>query len=495
VRRNAWSLLVVLALVAGLAGCGGSSKSSSGGGDARAEALSYLPKGSPAVVEITTDANSAQVKAALDLVNRFPGASLLLGQLTDQIGKGTSLDYDKDVKPALGNPAVFSLIPSGGGQFVGAMVAKDAGKAKLLVTTGSTKVGARAGFTVYRDNGDSTSFSAFNGATVLLADNRANLDAAIDRHEKGAGAKPGDESDLMTGLPGDALVKVYGLVAPLIAKDPGAASARRVPFVNALKGYGVAVTAAKDGVTAAFRVDTSNADLPADEQPLASGAQPAATAAVGPIDVGVRDVAHTLAFAERVGQHLAPGGYQQFIAGLNVIKAQTGVDVNRDFLGQLGDAAIATDTKLFAVRVKAKDPNALRTAITSLRPIIPAFLEGAGLPGLRLGAGTGGLTLLGRGRHYVAAYGVIGDQLVIGTASPARLTAFARRPTSAEKGTAGAAAVRGTTAQLVRLIYGAVSPQPLPDVAGLFLSRLGNLVGSATENAKAITGKLTLPVK
>jgi hypothetical protein len=495
VRRNPWSLFVVLALIALLAGCGGGSKSSSSGGYARAEALSYLPKGSPAVLEITTDPKSEQVKNALDLVNRFPGASLLLGRLTDEITKGSSLNYDRDIKPALGNPIVFSLIPTGGGQILGAMVAKDAGKAKLIVSKGSKKVGSRAGFDIYQDNADPSTFSAVKDATVLLTDNRANLEAAIDRHDKKAGAKPVDESDLMSGLPGEALVKVYGLVAPLIASDPGAAAARKVPFVNALKGYGVAVTAAKDGLTAAFRVDTSNASLPADERPLTGGTQPAATAAVGPIDVGLRDVAHTLAFAERVGRHLDPSGFQQFAAGLAAIKARTGVDIDRDFLGQLGDAAIATDTKLFAVRAKAKDANALKAAVTKLRPIIPAFLEGAGLPGLRLGAGPGGLTLLGRGRHYVAAYGVVGDELVFGTASPTQLTAFARRPAIVEKGASGAVAVRGTTPQLVKLIYAAISEQPLPDVANLFLSRLGNLVGSASEEAKAITGKLTLPVK
>ncbi|MCW3063552.1 MAG: hypothetical protein JWN32_724 [Solirubrobacterales bacterium] len=55
-------------------------------------------------------------------------------------------------------------------------------------------------------------------------------------------------------------------------------------------------------------------------------------------------------------------------------------------LGQLGDAVIATDTKLFAVRVKAKDAAVLRSAIARLTPVVPVFLQGAGLPGLRLGA-------------------------------------------------------------------------------------------------------------
>jgi hypothetical protein len=491
VRRSCWllSILVVLAVV--LAGCGGGSSSSSTGGDARAEALSYMPKGSVATIEIAT--GGGQVDTALKLLHRFPGAELLLGRLSDEVTNGTSLSYDKDIKPALGNPFVLAPVSISAEDFVGAIVATDAKKAERFVSGNGSKAGSRSGVDVYRDRHEPNTFYGLKGSTVIFADGRPNLDAAIDRHANGTGAKPDDGNALMTGLPGDALLKVYGLVAPVIANDPGAASARRVPFVAAMKGYGLAVTAADNGVTAAFRVDTSNAKLAAADQPLSPGAKPAATAAAGPIDVGLRDLSHTVAFAIRIGQRLDPTGFQQFAAGLDAIKARTGVDVGRDFVGQLGDAAITTDTHLFAVRAKAKNPTTLRVAVAKLLPIVPAFLDGAGLPGLKPSAGPGGLILLKRGGRYVAAYGVVGGQLVVGNAPPAQLLQFARRPATTEPGTSGAVTVRGSTPQLVRLILNRIDPQLVG--AALFLGRLGNLVGSASESAGAITGKLTLPVK
>jgi hypothetical protein len=496
-RRRGLVVVGVLALAALLAGCGGGSGAKGKVGDARAEALSYLPKGGPAVVEITTAPGSPAVKSALGLANRFPGSSLLLGQLEDLIVQGTPLSYARDVRPALGNPLVLAPVSAAGlgnDRFVGAIVATDAGQARSFVAKVGTKAGSHAGMDVYRNKKNAGSFFGLNGATVVFADGLANLQAAIDRHAHDTGANPADATGLTAGLPSDALVKVYGLVAPLIARGAGAAKARSVPFVNALKGYGVTVTATNDGLAANFRVDTSAASLPPSEQPLAAGGQPAALAATGPVDVGVRDVAHVVQYGEHLAQALSPATFPRFLAGLRAIGARTGIAVQRDFLGQLGDAAIATDTTLFAVRVKAKDAAVLRTAIARLTPVVPVFLQGAGLPGLRLGAGPGGLTLLGRGRHYVAAYGVVGGELVLGTAPPAQLAAFARQRTAAAAGTSGALAFRGTTTQLAQLILASVSPSRLPQVASLFLSRLGDAVGSATETAQAIAGRLTIPV-
>jgi hypothetical protein len=487
-------LLVLLALAAVLAGCGKSSSAGSSG-DGRAQALSFLPKASPAVIEITTDPSGAQIKSLLGLASKFPGASLLLGQLTDQITKGTGLNWDKDVKPALGNPFVLAPVTISGNAFVGAIVAKDAGKAKKFVTTSGAKIGSHGGFDLYRDKQDATTFYGLKDATVVFADGQENLVAAIDRHSKGAGATPVEAAPFTTGLPKDALIEVHGLVAPAIAAGARTAMARRVPFVNALKGYAVTLTASGSGLSADFRVDTSNASLPQSEQPLSGGGQSAAVTSIGPIDVGIRDVSHVIGYAQHLGQILAPTTFPRFAAGLRAIQAQTGVDVNRDFIGQMSDAVIATDAHLFAVRVKAKDAAVLTAAVKKLRPIIPAFLQGAGLPGLQVGAGPGGLTLLGRGNHYVAGYGMVGDQLVFGTAAPAQLTAFAAQATKPVAGSDGAVAFHGTTSRLAQLILPAVLPPQLVGLAGPFLTRLGDITGSANETAGAITGHFSLPVK
>jgi len=129
-----------------------------------------------------------------------------------------------------------------------------------------------------------------------------------------------------------------------------------VPFVNALKGYGVHADVIGLG---------PRRRLPGRyEQRLAAPVRAAARGRSAAhrrhvhraIDLGIRDVSHLVQYAEHLGQVLAPRTFPQFAAGLQAIKARTEVDVDRDFIGQLGDAVIATDAHLFAVRVKAKTP-------------------------------------------------------------------------------------------------------------------------------------------
>jgi len=205
-------------------------------------------------------------------------------------------------------------------------------------------------------------------------------------------------------------------VAPAIAHGAGTAQARRVPFVNALKGYGVTLTSSGSGLGVDFRVDTSNASLPGPSSRSRAERSPTGVTSIGPIDLGIRDVSHLVQYAEHLGQVLAPRTFPSSRPACRRSRLEPESNVDRDFIGQLGDAVIATDAHLFAVRVKAKDAAVLTAAVRKLGPVIPAFLQGAGLPGLKLGARTGRADAPRRGNHYVAGYGVVGDQFVLGTA-------------------------------------------------------------------------------
>src|SRR5579884_3604779 len=98
---------LVLGLLAGLllAGCGSSSHRA---GSAPSAELSYFPASTPFIMSIATDPSSAAVKNAQGLLNRFPIATFGESALTTKLQQ-VGINYDADVKPLLGNPAMIGI--------------------------------------------------------------------------------------------------------------------------------------------------------------------------------------------------------------------------------------------------------------------------------------------------------------------------------------------------------------------------------------------------
>src|SRR5439155_11690015 len=86
------------------AGCGGSSGAgaSSGASLVRSDALAF--------VSLDSDLGSSQWKQVNDLSHKFPGRDLALAQLKQSLSKN-GIDYDKDVKPALGSEVDIAFVP------------------------------------------------------------------------------------------------------------------------------------------------------------------------------------------------------------------------------------------------------------------------------------------------------------------------------------------------------------------------------------------------
>jgi hypothetical protein len=93
-------LLPFLALAALLAGCGSAAKTSSRGGSVPAGA-SVVRAGVVAFVAVDSDTGSSQWKQLDELAQKFPGRDDLVAQLEQKIS-AQGVDYDTDVKPALG---------------------------------------------------------------------------------------------------------------------------------------------------------------------------------------------------------------------------------------------------------------------------------------------------------------------------------------------------------------------------------------------------------
>jgi hypothetical protein len=100
-RRLIAPAFVALALGLAAAGCGGSS----GGGPASASkgpsAATIAPTGAAAFVSVNTDLGSDQLKKVQKLLSRFPGRDKLYAQIEKSLLE-QNVDFDRDVKPALG---------------------------------------------------------------------------------------------------------------------------------------------------------------------------------------------------------------------------------------------------------------------------------------------------------------------------------------------------------------------------------------------------------
>jgi hypothetical protein len=87
--------------------------------------------------------------------------------------------------------------------------------------------------------------------------------------------------------------------------------------------------------------------------------------------------------------------------------------------------------------------------------------------------------------------GVVGDQLVIGRATPAQLRAFAAAPTTPAPGAKGPVAFRVALADLLHLALHSTPSQ----TAQLILGLLGDITGWIANSPAALTGNATLAVK
>ncbi|MFL6037220.1 MAG: hypothetical protein ACJ74B_01165, partial [Gaiellaceae bacterium] len=147
------AVLVVAAFAIVLTRSGGNDdkggSSTKQAGDPRAEALSYVPANSPAMIGVDTDSASA---------------SLIFGALVPRISGGALTA--NDISPLLGNEAVVALLDPRSGRGQLSMVAKDPDALRALARRLKPN-GSYRGAQVYA--GPQGSAIAIKGQTLLAA--------------------------------------------------------------------------------------------------------------------------------------------------------------------------------------------------------------------------------------------------------------------------------------------------------------------------------------
>jgi Protein of unknown function (DUF3352) len=219
-RVLAAGLFATLALAA--TGCGSKSQTGvsteSGATLVRDDALAF--------VSIDSDLGSSQWKKVDDLSHKFPGRDKALAQLKQELAKD-GVDYDKDVKPALG-PEVDVAVVTGQTleQTTAVLLTKpdDAGKLKELIK----KANARD------TSGQPAVYREVNG-WYAIGESQAAIDRAL-KNGGGALSDKGTFKDAIATLPDDALAKAYVSGAQLATVVREAAQQDGSPFDPATIG-------------------------------------------------------------------------------------------------------------------------------------------------------------------------------------------------------------------------------------------------------------------
>jgi hypothetical protein len=227
------AVLLVAALVAVAAGCG-----SSGGAGGAAD---VVPADVAVVVSVDTDLDGAQWQAVEDLAARFPGGEGAIEKLFVSIGDGDDLDFERDVRPALG-PKLVLVVP------------KLSTSDDQSVVALTQPVDPAAFERLVAKSDEPVATTEVDGWQAVASD-QATLDAFLDARDGPRLSESEAYAKATSGLQTDALVRLY-VNGEALAAVQGAASG---PFGALLPGgqapaIGATLRAEDDGARVEGRI-------------------------------------------------------------------------------------------------------------------------------------------------------------------------------------------------------------------------------------------------
>jgi hypothetical protein len=398
---------------------------------AKAEPLAFVPAGSADVV--------------FDLDTREPLVALAVEQLAQRVTHG-----------ALSADQAHTLV---GGR---AAVAIDAGKAWLAFATDAPAP---------RPTGRAA--AAARDGVVLVAPSAADLAAAqAAAHAPSARYARATFDKRFAGLPAAAGARVAFDPRPLLAqRSPQAAN---TAWGGSLRDGVAVLTTSGPEVRVPFRIAADPVGLTPADLPLATGPQPPQARGSAPLVAGLRDPAHTLAFARKAG----------LLQELDLLDQLPGF--LKPDLNNLGPNGTVTSTSLdldhLTARFEPPDPGDWATKLGRIDTL--AGLAGkAVLGGLSIDHRDGVYTLTDNG-DLVARAGVYGKALVLSNDPTADLRAAAAAPAApTPPGAAGALTAR---------LRSSVLATQIPE---LVRARVGDLTAWVRAELAGVTGELRLALR
>jgi hypothetical protein len=489
------TLATGLALIAiAVAGCGGGG-SGSGGSGPLDNALGYLPQSAPVVVAVDTNLNGGQWQALGATAKKFSFGPQIENQLKQQLNQ-QGLDFDTQIKPLLGNPAVIGS--SDLKSFVIALEVKDKGKlGGLLKQSKDLKPdGSSNGATLYRqDDGGET---ALKDDVLLGADSKARLLEALAQRDKDDRLTEKQLDDALGDLPKSALLRVYANVQTLLARSPSTADARKIKWVGALRTLGVAGSATSSAISFDMNLKTDPAGLTEADVPIATGDDsPGVVGKPGELVFGLRGLNQVLTFAQSAAQTISPGSFGDFARAKALIGTQLGIDVDKDVIDQLsGNATVAVNLDGgYSVRIEPKDPAAFSKTLAKLAQVIPQFAGGVGLRNAHLTSSNGLYRLTGDNSKPIY-FGVVGKVFALST-DPARIADLAAGTPAAVPGAKGSFVTSSNAGAIASTLISKLAGGGLAGSLGgsLVSAPLGNLDGWVGAGTSGLKGHFQLGIK
>jgi Protein of unknown function (DUF3352) len=365
------------ALLTGAAACGGE-----GGGGAASGAggaLAYLPEDSGFVVLVSTDLEGDAMQDLLRAVGGAVGANVQreLENAAQEVG----LSYDEDVEPLLGNDLVLGTTSPQGPLdddtgIIAALDTEDAEKLRQVVekVEGVEPSGEAHGARIYTVPDDGGAL-AVEGGILVVADTPETLEEALARADGDGGLTEEGLGEWLADLPDDAPVRVAGRGSGFLDVEQ-LARFRGLPWVDAVRSYGVAVAASDDELHVDATLNTESDDISEDDLPLATGDDtPEVFERTGEISAGNRDQSRTTVFLLRAMRHAHPDS--DFVRQVDELEQELGIDFEEEVLRQFdgpSTSAVSPDGQRFAARSEVSDPEALAEAMDALAPHLPRLI-------------------------------------------------------------------------------------------------------------------------
>ena len=225
--------LIATALIA--AACGGTQAIGTGASD-------LVPASAPVYIQIDTDPGSSQWQTVNDLAGRFPSKQKAVDTIKKELRQEGGLDWNDDVKPALGKELDFVWLDfrNGGTDAVALTQPSDDQKFAEVIKKGNA-----------HDTSTQLVYEKFEGWEVI-SDSRSKIDR-FEQESKNAQKTLADDSSFGHAVDklGDAVVRAYVSGPPLMGEALNAAGPNGRPFIRKIGrldwiGAGLGVNA--DGV-------------------------------------------------------------------------------------------------------------------------------------------------------------------------------------------------------------------------------------------------------
>ncbi|HEV7750908.1 MAG TPA: DUF3352 domain-containing protein [Baekduia sp.] len=440
--RCAAAFVAAAAVALPLAGCG--SASSSAGGDPGADPAAFVPASAPAYVEAQVQPDgelgaNAKAVAGRILHTGDPGGKII--GLIDQRLEDQGSTYAKDVAPWLGKRAGIAVTGVHGTSrpdVVAAIASKDDAAAGRFVD-GLKGAEQRTYRNVDYRFASADDLAAAVVDHVVLVGTEPGLKSAIDARSGDtlAEAKNFKEARDAVGTDGLGFVyadpsRIFDLVQGAMPGGSGAGGAQASQALkgllagSGLRSFAASLDVAPDALHVDAAVIGVSTQTGAGDGPGAAAAVPAGSW----LSVGVGDLGGTLQRAlAGFGKGGGAGGLdpQMLLQGL---QGSLGIDVQKDLLSWMGDAALfvrgTTKSDLGgALVVTSKDPAKSKASIATLRRVLqtigarPKDLTGvSGATGLTLDAGSGTVEIAAKDDKFVIAYGKDALRDALAPASP-----------------------------------------------------------------------------